>query len=595
MSDDRLDRMGAFDAVMWGVEQDPLLRSVILAMAVLDEEPDIELLLDRVARMTLAVPKLRERVVGNPVSLIPPRWEYDPNFDLSYHVKRFHVTADGTDRPLLRIVEQMAEQDFDRSRPLWEMALVQGFDGPRSAVLIKLHHAITDGVGGMAMAASLFDLARTPTGDLGPMPPAPRRDILNLPGRLVNGAGFLASGALRRGRALAGGAVGLAERVVADPGASAVEATAFAQSAARLLAPADEPLSPLMHGRSLSTQMAVIQVPFSPFKAAARQAGGTLNDAFMAAVAGGLAAYHEAHGSPAEYVRVNMPVNMRTSDDAADGNRWVPARFPMPIDSGDPVTRIMRLSPILKQARTEPALVVSDTVYRLLAALPQAAATTVAGGMMKGVDVACTNVPGPPIGLFTAGAAVQAIVPFAPKSGAAANVGLMTYHGVGFVGVNVDTRAIPDAGAFIEHLRAGFDQVLAIADPQAHARIGVHSGAEPEHAAHAVLREQLRHMPGALAEPVGPDDAGEAAAVSQPGVAPAPPAPPKPPAGTRAPATAAAGKRAPAKQAATKKAPAKKAPTEQAAAKKAPAKKAPAKKAPAKRAPAPAAPPPASG
>ena len=78
MSDDRLDRMGAFDAVMWGVEQDPVLRSVVVAMTVLDETPDIDLLVDRITRMTLAVPKLRQRVIGNPVSPIPPRWEVDP-------------------------------------------------------------------------------------------------------------------------------------------------------------------------------------------------------------------------------------------------------------------------------------------------------------------------------------------------------------------------------------------------------------------------------------------------------------------------------------------------------------------------------------
>ena len=126
MTDDRLDRMGAFDAVMWGVEQDPILRSVIVAMVVLDTEPDIDLLVDRITRMTLAVPKLRQRVIGNPVSLIPPRWEVDPNFDLAFHLKRFHVPADGSDRPLMRIAEQMAEQDFDRDRPLWEMALVAG-------------------------------------------------------------------------------------------------------------------------------------------------------------------------------------------------------------------------------------------------------------------------------------------------------------------------------------------------------------------------------------------------------------------------------------------------------------------------------------
>jgi WS/DGAT/MGAT family acyltransferase len=345
MTEDRLDRMGAFDAVMWGVEKDPLLRSVIVAMVVLDSEPDVDVLIDRVTRMTLAVPKLRMRVIGNPVSPIPPRWEFDPNFDLSYHLKTYHVPADGTDRPLMRIVEQMGEQDFDRNRPLWEMALVQGFDGGRAAVIIKLHHAITDGVGGMAMAASLFDLTREPNGDPGPLPPVPTADAFSFPARVKNGARFLASMAVHHGTAITEGAVSLAQRAVTDPGETAVAGSAFAQSAARLLAPADTPLSPLMHGRSLSTSMAVVQVPFPALKKAAKEAGGTLNDAYLAAVSGAMASYHEAHGTPAEQVRVNMPVNLRTSSDAGGGNRWVPARFPLPVDGGDVKARIQRLAP----------------------------------------------------------------------------------------------------------------------------------------------------------------------------------------------------------------------------------------------------------
>lgn len=477
MTDDRLDRMGAFDAVMWGVEDDPLLRSVIVAMMVLDRQPDMDVLLDRITRMTVAVPKLRQRVIGNPISLVPPRWEFDPHFDLSYHVKRYHVPPDGSDRPLLHLAEQLGEQDFDRDRPLWEIAVAEGFDGTRAAVIVKLHHSITDGMGGMAMAATLFDVARTPAADLGPIPPIPSGPRLGLIGRVANGARFAAGAVLHHGQHLAEDAVELAGRVVSDPGASAVAGSTFAQSAARLLAPASAPLSPLMHGRSLSTHMAVISVPFPVLKAAARTAGGTVNDAYLAAVSGGLATYHEAHRSPCEYVRVNMPVNLRTPGDAESGNRWVPARFGLPLDSGDPVARIQRLSPILEQARTEPALVLTDTVYRLLTALPRSATTSVSAAMMKGVDVVATNVPGPPVRLYSGGARVEVIVPFAPKAGGAVNIALMTYNGVAHVGVNIDTRAVRDPDVFLDHLRAAFEQVIAIADPQARASISLHSAA----------------------------------------------------------------------------------------------------------------------
>jgi diacylglycerol O-acyltransferase len=475
MTDDRLDRMGAFDAVMWGVEQDPLLRSVIVAMTILDAPPDMDVLLDRVNRMSKVNDKLRRRVIGNPMSIIPPRWELDPNFDLSYHVRRYRVASDGTDTPLLRIAEQMGEQDFDRDRPLWEMAVVEGFDGEKSAVIIKLHHAITDGVGGMAMAATLFDFTRTPT-DPGPDEADPEGEQLGLAGRIANGLQFGARQVVKRGTSAAGQVKSLATHAVTAPTETASEGAAFAQSAARLLAPASEPLSSLMTGRSLAVRMVVLQMPFRDLKAAAKAAGGTINDAYVAAVSGGLSTYHQAHGNSSDSVRINMPINVR-SDGPSDngGNRWVPARFALPLDSGDPTQRIRKLGPLLLQARTEPALRVSDTVYRLLAALPQSVTTSISAGMMKGCDLAVTNVPGPPIPLYTAGAAVEAIVPFAPKAGAAANFGLMTYNGIAFVGLNIDTRAIPDAETFIEHVVAGFEEILALAGTEAKVRVGVHS------------------------------------------------------------------------------------------------------------------------
>ena len=125
------------------------------------------------------------------------------------------------------------------------------------------------------------------------------------------------------------------------------------------------------------------------------------------------------------------------------------------------------------QARTEPALVVSDTIYRLLTVLPQSAATSVASGMMKkGCDLAITNVPYS-IALYASGAEVQGIVPFAPKGGAAANLGLMTYNRTAYVGINVDTLAIPDPGVFLECIRVSLRRrCSAIADPDARAVLG---------------------------------------------------------------------------------------------------------------------------
>jgi WS/DGAT/MGAT family acyltransferase len=457
-------RMGAFDAVMWNVEDDPVLRSVIVAMMVLDTAPDIDTATDRIERMSLTVPKLRQRVVGNPVSLVPPRWEHDPNFDLGYHLR--WVAAPRTDRslrPALRLAQQMAEQDFDRKRPLWEMTLMTGLPKGQAALIVKIHHSITDGMGGLAMAAALIDLAREPQTEPGEMPAEPGGTILGLPQRLTDGVAFEARRFAHSSRAAVTGLGSLALRTVKDPVGTAGDAAAFASSAGRLLAPASKPESPLMTGRSMSSYFDFFECRFSELRAASKVGEGTINDAFMTVVTRGLHRYHERHASPVPGLRVNMPINLRTGvEDDQGGNRWVPARVVLPVDVPDPVEHMRALHPILKQARTEPALMLSDQVYRMLVRMPTAASTALSAGLMKGTDFAATNLPGPPVPVYFAGAQVLNLLPFAPRGGAAVNIAMMTYDSRAQFAINVDERAVPDPEQLIGDLRTAMDEVLDV-------------------------------------------------------------------------------------------------------------------------------------
>jgi len=456
-------RMGAFDAVMWNVEDDPVLRSVIVAMLLLDRTPDIEIATDRIERMTLAVPKLRQRVVGNPISMVPPRWEVDPNFDLMYHLR--WVAAPQQDaglRPALTRAQQIAEQDFDRKRPLWEMTLMSGLPHGQAALIVKIHHSITDGMGGLAIAASILDLAREPDIDLGDKPPAPTSGILGLPQRLTSGVAFEARRVAHTSRSAVTGLGSLAVRALRDPKQSALDAAAFASSTSRLLAPASVPESPLLTQRTMSSHFDFFDRDFDDLRRAAKANRGTVNDAFMTAVARGLHRYHERHGTPVSGLRVNMPINLRTGvTDTQGGNRWVPARVIIPVDVPDPGKHLQALQPILTQARNEPALTLSDQVYRMLVRLPASAATALSAGLMKGTDVAATNLPGPPVPVYFAGSQVLAMLPFAPRGGSAVNVAMMTYNGRAYLCVNVDDGAAPDPEALVEDLRAALDEVIA--------------------------------------------------------------------------------------------------------------------------------------
>jgi WS/DGAT/MGAT family acyltransferase len=461
---DRQPRLAAFDAVMYGIEGDPILRSVIIALLVLDREPDRELAIDRIERMTLAVPKFRQRVSGSSWSPTPPRWETDPNFDLSYHL-RWHraPVEDGTLRPALTTARRMAEQDFDRARPLWEVTLVSGLPDGRAAVVLKIHHAITDGMGALQLAAALLDLERSPDPVATAKPKAPKAGQLDPLSRAFQGIQYESSSLVRGVTAVATATPGLAYRAIRHPQASAGEALGFAGSATRVLAPASTPLSPIMTGRSLSSHLDYVEVPFADLRAAAKSQGATVNDAYLTIVMGALGRYHGEHGAVVDSLRVNMPINVRPAGDAsAGGNAWVPARFPVPVGGADPADQMRRLGPLLRQAREEPALALSQPVYQVLARLPRPVATALAGGLMKGTDFAATNVPGPPIPVYFAGAQVERLMPFAPKGGAAVNFALFTYDGVAQIAVNLDLAAIPDPEVFMGCLRAACDDVLAL-------------------------------------------------------------------------------------------------------------------------------------
>ncbi|MEI8082806.1 MAG: wax ester/triacylglycerol synthase domain-containing protein, partial [Actinomycetes bacterium] len=337
-------RMGAFSAVMWDVEGDPILRSPITLVCMLDAVPDEAIIADRLERLTRSNPKLRERAVGNPLSLVEPRWEIDPNFDMSYHIRwERPEKAGGGLAQVLEIAERITEADFDRSRPLWEMHVVTGLAKKQAAFIMKIHHSITDGEGGLMMATGLFDLQREPNTDLGPMPSAPTGEVLDEVERLKQASKIEAKVLLSDATGIAKGSVDLAKKAVTDPMASAVAAQEWGASVARLTAPAGVPLSDLWTKRSLSLEFSVVEVALSDLKAAAKAVGGTLNDAFMASVIGGLMSYHEAHGSHPSALRVNMPISMRGGGGGAGGNKWVPARFPMPTNVKDPAARMRQL------------------------------------------------------------------------------------------------------------------------------------------------------------------------------------------------------------------------------------------------------------
>jgi WS/DGAT/MGAT family acyltransferase len=454
------DRMSDGDALMWNIERDPLLRSTIAVVWLTDQAPDRGRLERKVERATRTIPRLRQRVMPNPLALAPPRWEVDPYFDLAAHLSWHKAPGDGSLRALLDFAQPIAMRHFDLARPLWELAVVEGLAGGRGALVLKLHHSISDGMGLVRMTEALVERSREAASveREAPAAPEPREwSQLELARDELAHEWRRQLGRLRR---VGEGLLGAARR----PLDSAAELRRSLDSLRRGLAPAGEALSPLLRGRSLSARFDPLRVPLAALRAAGKKADGTLNDAFVAAVCGGLRLYHEAHGAPVAALRMTMPVNVREGDDAdRAGNQFAPARFPVPIAIADPHERMRAIGALVRRERAEPILGFLEGVAGVLNRLPTSLSVALFGSMLKGIDFVTSNVPGPRREVFTAGAKMDEVYGFGPLSGAALNVTLFSYAGTCFVAVNSDPAAVPDPERLRECLEAGFGEVVGVA------------------------------------------------------------------------------------------------------------------------------------
>jgi WS/DGAT/MGAT family acyltransferase len=455
-------RMTDSDALMWTIEKDPLLRSTITAVLMLDRAPDEKRLRHLLERGTRVVPRMRQRVRANTLSVAPPRWEVDPHYDLDYHLRWVRAAGDRDLRAVLDLAEPMAMQGFDRARPLWETMVVTDLADGGAALIMKIHHAITDGVGAVQIALVMFELARE--AEAGHMPDPPPVAVMSQTQRVMDAYDHERRRILGIAKRLPGAAAAAAAAAAGDPMGSARRFTETLASVGRLVAPAVEPLSPAMTGRSLSVHFDTLTLPLADAKAAAKAAGGRLNDAFLAATAAGLRRYHEELGQPTEAVRLSMPINIREGDDAdATGNHFAPARFPLPVQLADPRQAMAAIRDLVAQQRAEPALALVDPMSVVLNRLPTSVTTTLFGAALRGVDVVASNVPGAPIELFTAGSRIESMFALGPMAGAAVNVTLLSYLDQIHVGINLDPAAVPEPERFLACYRAGWDEVLAAA------------------------------------------------------------------------------------------------------------------------------------
>jgi diacylglycerol O-acyltransferase / wax synthase len=439
-------------------EANPRTRSGGMYISLLDTTPDWARFRAHFEDASRRIVRMRQKVVVPTLPTGAPRWVLEPDFDLDFHVRRVRAPEPATLREVFDFAEVMLRSPMDIARPLWTVTLVEGLADGKAAMIRHNSHALIDGVGETEMFAPLYDLERDPPAEPPAPPPSPqhlspnevmREGIKELPGAIVRAVWIALLAALS-----------MVRRIVLNPASAMAVAADYARSSVRVLSLAAEP-SPLLDERSLVTRTEALDIRLSDLRKAAKAGGGSINDAYLAAVSAAMGRYHEALGMPIDTLPMGVLVNLRTEADPAGGNRITGVSLAAPVGTADPVARMSKIRAQMSQYREEPARDIMDSLQPLLGILPAPVLESITGGKSPW-DLSASNVRSYQDETYIAGAKVLKQYGVSPLSGMAMAVFLSSLDGWCTVTARYDTAAVRDEKLFAQCLREGFDQILAL-------------------------------------------------------------------------------------------------------------------------------------
>ncbi|HET6831215.1 MAG TPA: wax ester/triacylglycerol synthase family O-acyltransferase [Solirubrobacterales bacterium] len=476
------DRLTALDATFLELEEADLSAHMHIG-AVIAFEPgpapgpatvgaDLDARLD-------ALPRYRRRLSAPRTGgLSWPCWEDVPRFEAAAQVSRARLPAPGGRAELLEWAGSYFGERLDRSRPLWELVVIEGLAGGRWALASKTHHCMVDGVGSVDASTMLFDTEpdgrtgrpelRDTAAPVSPVPPSPRGNGRPLPARAGAKAAELARLPLRLGRAGLG-MIGGGLNVVRHPGRG-VEALRRSRALAELIvrdeliaAPRSSINVPIGGHRRLAT----VVVPLSELKAIKDTLGGKLNDVVLAASAGGLRALLLSRGEepPGAGLRAMVPVNVRRDGEKLDlGNRISSLFVELPVAEPDPLLRYLRQATATEILKAGDQSIGSRALIDATAHAPPVIHSFLARSMYatRLFNLTITNVPGPPLDIFAFGARAEEVWPVVPLAAEhAIGVAVLSYAGSVCFCLNADPDAVPD----LDVLRDGIESsILALGE-----------------------------------------------------------------------------------------------------------------------------------
>ncbi|XRQ04798.1 WS/DGAT/MGAT family O-acyltransferase [Actinomadura welshii] len=428
------------------------------------------------SRAHLAPRPLRQRLAQVPLGLDRPYWEDDPDFDPGRHIIEIGLPAPGTDRQLADIVAMLHEQPLDRSRPLWQLVLIQGLHGGRTAVYVKVHHAAVDGVMAAETLAALLDLSPEPR-DLPADETAPAR----APGTAgMVGAGLLnaALHPVRTALSVARTAPYLGEipGLAAIPGMGAVSSAVQGAlrrpggpRAPRLSAPPTPFNEPIGRSRSVAWG----ELPLAEIKEIRRGLGGSVNDVVMALCATALRKWLDKRGDlPERPLVAAVPVSLRRGGAAEPGNQVSIMTTPLATHLPDPADRYAAVRRDMDVAKRRFVGSSGSWVREMSGVLPAPIAGAVTRFALQAaptlslrpVNLIISNVPGPQFPLYLCGAKVLGYYPISVVTDVSGglNITVFSYDGTVDVGIVACRDLVPDPSEIVDHLADALDELKGL-------------------------------------------------------------------------------------------------------------------------------------
>ena len=439
------DRLTALDSTFLHLEDHSSAHMHVASVMVFDgQAPTLQELIDHITGRLHLVPRYRQRLAYVPLGQGRPVWADDPHFNPFYHIRHTALPRPADDAALKRLAGRLFSQRLDRSKPLWEIWLVQSMSRGRFALIAKTHHALVDGISGVDITTVLFDTAADPT----PTAPAAPWSAKPLPGP----AKLLGEALIERSTVPAEMARG-ARRLLRAPRRAATQlkdglASIGATTLAGINAPA--PPSPFNVEIGPHRRYTFVDADLATFKATKDSLGGTLNDVVLASVSLALGRYLRRRGYDTTdlVLKAMVPVSVRTKEQrGALGNQVAAMWAPLPVGVENAAECLRKIASAMADLKKSGQAVGAQVLTNLAGFAPPTILSQAARLQARQpfFNLVVTNVPGPQFPLYLLGRRLQVLYPVVPLAQRQAlGIAVMSYDGhLGF-GLLGDYDALPD-------------------------------------------------------------------------------------------------------------------------------------------------------